>query len=314
MKKYYPEGILYESPENQLIIKNIDMLIEAANSGKIVEAYAVICDNDHNLIVDLPCITGIIPREEGAVGIDDGTARDIAVVSRVSKPVCFKIIKIERDSAGKPVKAILSRKAAQIECYTNYVNTLRIGDIINARVTHNERFGSFVDIGCGISSMIPVDFISVSRIFHPSDRFSVSQNIRAVVRSIDTERKYPRITLSHKELLGTWSENASIFSAGETAAGIIRSVENYGIFVELMPNLAGLAEFKEDIHAGQIASVYIKAIIPEKMKVKLIVAAVSDETARLREMKYFVDSDHIDYWRYSPDCCPRLIETDFAHL
>ena len=313
MKKYYPEGTLFESPENQLIIKNIDMLIEAANTGKIVEAYAVICDNDHNLIVDLPCITGIIPREEGAIGIDDGTARDIAVVSRVSKPVSFKVIKIECDNAGEPVRAVLSRKAAQIECYENYVDTLKTGDIINARVTHNERFGSFVDIGCGISSMIPVDFISVSRIFHPSDRFSVSQNIRAVVRSIDNERKYPRITLSHKELLGTWSENSSIFCAGETAAGIIRSVENYGIFVELMPNLAGLAEYKENIRAGQIASVYIKAIIPEKMKIKLIIAAVSDETAHLRDMKYFINSDHMDYWKYSPECCQRLIETDFTH-
>ena len=38
------------------------------------------------------------------------------------------------------------------------------------------------------------------------------------------------ITLTHKELLGTWEENIAMFQTGETVAGIIRSVEPYGIF------------------------------------------------------------------------------------
>lgn len=56
-----------------------------------------------------------------------------------------------------------------------------------------------------------------------------------------------RICLSQRELLGTWEENASLFEQGETVAGIVRSVEDYGIFVELTPNLAGLAEFREGV-------------------------------------------------------------------
>lgn len=75
-----------------------------------------------------------------------------------------------------------------------------------------------------------------------------------------------RICLSHKELLGTWQENASLFEPGETVTGIVRSIEEYGIFVELTPNLAGLAELREDVHVNDCASVYIKAINPEKMK------------------------------------------------
>ena len=58
-------------------------------------------------------------------------------------------------------------------------------------------------------------------------------DIRTVVRAIEGTR----ITLTHKELLGTWAENAAQFHAGETVAGIIRSVEPYGVFVELSPNL-----------------------------------------------------------------------------
>ena len=97
-------------------------------------------------------------------------------------------------------------------------------------------------------------------------------NIRAVVKSIENGR----ITLSHKELLGTWEENVALFSAGETVAGIVRSVEPYGIFVELSPNLAGLAESREDVIPGQQASVYIKSILPARMKVKLVIIDTFD--------------------------------------
>lgn len=97
-------------------------------------------------------------------------------------------------------------------------------------------------------------------------------DIRAVIKSIENGR----ISLSHKELLGTWEENANSFCAGETVAGIVRSVENYGAFVELAPNLAGLAESKDGVKAGQQASVYIKSIIPEKMKIKIIIIDTFD--------------------------------------
>lgn len=55
-----------------------------------------------------------------------------------------------------------------------------------------------------------------------------------------------------------------MFSTGETVGGIVRSIEPYGIFIELAPNLAGLAEPRENVRVGQAASVYIKALIPEK--------------------------------------------------
>lgn len=311
MKKYYPEGKLFNTNENQRIISSTECLEEAEKSGIIAEAYATVCDKEHNLFVELPCLKGIIPREEGAVGIDDGSVRDVAVVSRVGKPVCFKVIGFEKNSRGDTEYAVLSRKAAQLECYRNYVSSLVSGDIIDARITHIEKFGCFVDIGCGISSLIPVDSVSVSRVSSPADRFELYQDIRAVVKYIAIVNGQPRITLSHKELLGTWEENASLFRAGETVTGIVRSVERYGIFVELTPNLAGLAELRDDVKAGQTVSVYIKAIIPEKMKIKLVIADVSERKKTSTGIRYFTSSSHIGYWRYSPENSYKTEETVF---
>ncbi|MDE6678719.1 MAG: 30S ribosomal protein S1, partial [Ruminococcus sp.] len=145
------------------------------------------------------------------------------------------------------------------------------------------------------------------RIAHPSDRFRNGDFIHAVVSA----KENGRIFLTHKELLGTWEENASLFSAGETVSGIVRSVEEYGIFVELAPNLAGLAEPRENIKAGQHVSVYIKALIPEKMKVKLIIVDTCEDGGADGKIKYYKDSGKINYWCYSTENSHKKIETVF---
>lgn len=307
MGTYLPEGNRINQSENEFYLRSEATLREAMNSGRVLEARAVLCDYAHNLIVDLGFCRGMIPREEGAVGIREGTVRDIAIISRVNKPVCFVVQELRCDENGV-LCPLLSRRKAQEKCAAQYIATLTPGDIIPAKVTHLENFGCFVDIGCGIPSLISIDQISVSRISHPRDRFSVGDNILAVVKEIDADG---RIHLTHKELLGSWQENADLFLAGETVAGVIRSVEDYGVFVELTPNLAGLAEPFPGVHPGQHASIYIKSILPEKMKIKLIIVDAFDAPYTPNPVAYFITGGHIRRWRYSPEECKRIVETRF---
>ncbi len=303
---YRPEGCLYKTPVNQRLISSAEGLTEAMNCGTIIEARVSVCTSSHDLIIDLPCAKGVISREDGALGIPEGKTRDIALISRVNKIVCFKVRELNYGSDGS-LTAKLSRREAQEECQRNYIEKLRAGDIIEAKVTHLEQFGSFVDIGCGIPSLIPIDTISVSRISHPSDRMRVGQMIYAAVKSNESAR----ICLTHKELLGTWEENAADYEVGETVSGIVRSVESYGIFVELTPNLAGLAEARGGITAGMHVSVYIKAIIPEKMKVKLVIVDSCDSHDEVLDFKYRFRESHINKWRYSPEQSDKIIESIF---
>lgn len=303
---YLPEGRLLNGIKNRTALSTVRKLEDAATAGTVLEAFALSCDSAHNLIVDLGVMKGIIPRCEGAIGIAEGTVRDIALISRVGKPVCFVIDGFTTDSSGQRI-ALLSRRKAQLAALNDYINHLTPGDIVSARVTHLESFGAFCDIGCGLVALMPIDTISVSRISHPDDRFTVGEDIKAVIKSIIGNK----ITLSMKELLGSWSENADCFAVGETVSGIVRSVESYGIFIELSPNLAGLAELKTNVAVGHKASVYIKSILPDKMKVKLIIVdSFPDETAML-PIRYFISDGHIDYWQYSPDCCCRNIGSQF---
>ncbi len=302
MNGYYPEGWQKEEKIRSEFTKT--QLEEARINQTVLEAGVLMCDANHNLVVSLGEMKGIIPREEGAVGISEGTTRDIALISRVGKTVCFTVESIDNDSNY----AILSRKRAQEKCRDYILKNKSAGDIVNAKITHLESFGAFCDIGCGNIALLPIDAISISRISHPSDRFYVGENIKAVIKSIALDGK---ITLSHKELLGTWEENVQMFSAGQTVTGVVRSVENYGIFVEISPNLAGLAEPKENVKVGEQASVYIKSIIKEKMKIKLIIID-SFENNYSPEIKYFYEGSRIDNWNYSPDLCEKRIYTKFC--
>lgn len=162
-----------------------------------------------------------------------------------------------------------------------YINTLRgekwagedlrSGQIVNGIVTGIKPYGAFVQMENGAVGLIHIEDISVARIKSPFERLNIGQNIKVVVKYIDSEQK--RVTLSYKEILGTWEENAKNFQVGSTVVGKVRETEKgkNGIFIELTPNLVGLAEYKEGIEYGQDVDVYIKNIIPEKKKVKLII-------------------------------------------
>ena len=306
--KYLPEGAICPTAENREYISSYQGLEKAMREGKILEGVVNLCDSDtYTLHIDLGGIDGIIRREDCIYG---EKAKDIAIITRVGKPVCFKVMELI-SSNGRQV-AVLSRSEAQRECAERYLSTLKAGDIIPSRITHFESFGAFMDIGCGIIALMTVDCISVSRISNPSERFSLREELYVIVKEIDRESK--RIYVSTKELFGTWEENARMFSPGQTVSGIVRSVEDYGIFVELSPNLAGLAEYREGVYEGQCCAVYIKSIIPDKMKVKLVIIDAYDFTPDLKSPMRFIDTaavSHIDYWKYSPDSCKKLVETVF---
>lgn len=317
---YMPEGHISGCGINRELLLNRQGLERAMAEGRVLESTALLCNEKLDLYVDLHGIVGIIPKHEVMYCRQGEKLKDIAVITRVGKPVCFKVMDIY-ESNGQTY-AILSRRQAQIECMRSYISDLIPGDIINARVTHLEPFGAFVDIGCGIISLLSVDCISVSRISHPSDRLYPGMDIKVVIKSVDEESG--RIFVSMRELLGTWEENASLFCAGQTVAGMIRSIEDYGIFIELTPNLAGLAELKEEIipsslsrdasYCGMPAAVYIKSIIPERMKIKLVLIDLYRGESIDSKLKYFVDTEnvlHMDSWRYSPRGCNRIIETVF---
>lgn len=293
---YLPEGY-----ENKPLTTKFDIEICIAQQT-VLTGYAASFSSEKVLHVKLGVHKAEIPFEELALGFAQGKGKEVAIISRIGCPVNL-VITGESDGV-----LTASRARAQALCQENYLNTLKPGDVIPCVVTHLESFGAFCDIGCGISALLPIDCISVSRIQNPAQRIHTGQRLMCVVKSIDA---LGRFVLTLKELLGTWQENADNFTAGSSVIGTVRTVESYGVFVELAPNLTGLAESFEGVQPGDEVSVYIKSIVPQKMKIKLIILKKLDAPVQKTPLIYFEERRHIPRWQFSPDGCTKLVETVF---
>lgn len=292
-RTYYPEGMFPRELQAQFMTR--EQLKNAYLNETILQAVAGSATANHDLNVSLGLVQGIIPREETAIGIATGQVRDIAILSRVGKPICFKITSIEGLYDIKP-RIILSRRDAQEEALNNLLYEVPTGTVLPAVVTHLDRFGAFCDIGCGNVSLLSIEHISISRINHSRDRFTEGQEIFVAIDSKDLRLR--RLNLTHRELLGTWQENADRFTVGETVVGTVRSIKDYGVFIELSPNLSGLAEYREDLLPGDRVSVYIKAIMPQRQKVKLIVIKTLPQDTSLPPLQYYITQGNIEDWSY----------------
>lgn len=253
------------------------------------------CDRYLDLWVSVGGYEGVISRSEAVHPDISGADRDIAVLSLVGKQITFTISDFQVDGAGRP-RLKLSRRAAQEQAISWLLENVQLGDILPARVTHLAEFGAFVDLGCGVISLIPLENLSVAHAEHPSQRLFAGQDIRVVVTDIDRERR--RFYLSHKELLGTWLENAAGFAPGDTVSGIVRGVMPYGIFVELTPNLSGLAQFRDGIAVGDVVTVNIRSIRPENHKIKLRIIERQETAPPVKPPKYFITDGVVRDWVY----------------
>ena len=289
--EYLPEGLGPQFPFGQ----PLSVLREAMDSQTVLEGVAIRCGVQRDLTVRFGGYEGTIPRADAVHPAISGADRDIAILSRVGRPVSFTVTAISADGGGRP-RLTLSRRAAQEQAIAWLLDNAVPGSVLPARVTHLERFGAFVDLGCGVTSLIPLENISVSRIPHPSARFRAGQDILAVVMAVDSPAC--RFYLTHKELLGTWLENAAAFAPGDAVTGIVRGVREYGIFIELAPNLSGLADWRGDLEPGDAVSVYIKSIRPDTRKIKLQVIEKLGPAREPGEFKYFITGGTVTDWAY----------------
>ena len=260
--KFKPEG--WNNEISQIDISKIKNYIQ---NDEIMQGLVKKCDKDYNLYINLQNrLTGIMPREEiEAINLQQNNLpRENICTGKVHKFVQFKIKEIKDDNT-----IIISRKNVQEEALKWVKNDLEVGQKVQGIVKSIKPYGAFIEIGGGIVGLAHIEDLSIARIKSPYERLKIGQKVEVVIKSIDKQKG--KVILSHKELLGSWEENAKKFEQGMKTYGIIRETEKNknGIFIELNPNLVGMAEYQEGLEYGEKVSVYIRKIDEEKKKIKL---------------------------------------------
>ena len=260
--KLLPEGW------NQETFNLKNNTIEEIEKDQIMQGIVKECDENCNLYINLGNgITGIIPKDE-VEGINinkDKKQKENICKGKTKKIIQFKIKEIKENTP------ILSRKEVQKEALQYIFENYQKGESIKGIVKNITPYGAFIEIGGGIVGLAHIEDLSVARIKTPYERLKIGQKVNAIIKNIDKENK--KISLSYKENYGTWQENADKFYQGEITKGIVRETEKNknGIFIEITPNLVGMAEYKEGLEYGKTIDVLIKKIDYNRKKIKLVI-------------------------------------------
>lgn len=157
------------------------------------------------------------------------------------------------------------------------ISNLKPGMIINGTVKNIKPYGAFIQIENGVTGFLRIDDISISRIKNPNERLKIGQNVKIMVKSIEEDKN--RVNFTYKELLGNWEENVNKYTEKSFTKGIVKGADKFknGLFIELTPNLVGMAEYQDGYEYGQQVNVFIKKILKDKKKIKLDIIKNKEE-------------------------------------
>ena len=188
------------------------------------------------------------------------------------KPYIGKTIKVkitEIDPAKN--RLILSHKELieeeREQAFENVASQLVVGDVVEGRVSRLTNFGSFVDIG-GVDGLVHISEISYKHVDKPSDVLKVGQDVKVKVIGIDNDRH--RISLSIKQTEPSPFEQAtSSLNEGDVIEGEVKSLTNFGAFVEVADGIQGL------VHVSEISNKHVDKpsdvlTVGQKVKVKVL--------------------------------------------
>lgn len=266
-----------EKRKNNTIKKNrnktqkltIENLQSIKDSQQVLDMYIEEIDENLNMIGKVgKNIKAIIPRGEASSVVgDDGMVEEKFILNKKGKvlPVCIKEIIKNEDS----VELIMSKKILELKVRKWMYMHLKPGVKLRGIVVGLKDYAAFVDVGGGVTGILKLQDMSESMLNNASDMFKLGQRIEVIVKKYD--RDTGRIELTYKELLGTFEDNIKDLKEGDIVEGVVRNRLKSGVFVEIKPNVVGIAEHVNGIETNQKVLVSIKKINIEKKKIKLII-------------------------------------------
>ncbi|MDN6028755.1 MAG: 30S ribosomal protein S1 [Lactobacillus sp.] len=203
------------------------------------------------------------------------------------KPYIGKTMKLkitEIDAAKN--RLILSHKdlveEEREEVFEKVASQLVVGDVVEGKISRLTNFGAFVDVG-GVDGLVHISEISYKHVDKPSDVLEAGQDVKVKVIGIDNDRH--RISLSIKQTEPSPFEQATTdLHEGDVFEGEVKSLTNFGAFVEVADGIQGLVHVSEIsykhvdkpsdvLKVGQTVKVKVLNIEPSERRISLSIKA-----------------------------------------
>lgn len=196
----------------------------------------------------------IVSRVKGGLSVDigvkaflPGSQVDLRPIRNLDKLIGqtfrFKVIKYNKRRNNIVLSRRLVLEQERTELKSQTLNRLAEGAILDGTVKNITDYGAFIDLG-GIDGLLHITDMSWGRLNHPSEMFSVGEDIRVKVLKFDEPTE--RVSLGLKQIQDDpWIDADQQFAVGTKVGGVIVSITDYGAFVELRPGIEGLVHVTE---------------------------------------------------------------------
>ncbi|MBW2019517.1 MAG: 30S ribosomal protein S1 [Deltaproteobacteria bacterium] len=161
----------------------------------------------------------------------------------VGKSFEFKVLKYnqKRRNIVLSRRAILEKERELKRAET--LATIHEGKVIKGVVKNITEYGVFIDLG-GIDGLLHITDMCWGRISHPSEMFSLGDEVTVKVLHLDLDRE--RVSLGLKQLVpDPWMTAEEKYPIGSHVTGKIVSFTDYGAFIELEKGVEGLIHVSE---------------------------------------------------------------------
>lgn len=174
-----------------------------------------------------------------------------------------KLIVSEKETAPGGMKKSISKK-------------YEIGDIVEGKISGLVDFGAFVTFNKNQEGLVHISELAWQRIDHPQDIVKIGDKVKAQIIGITEDN---RISLSVRRLIkDPWKNVKEKYSIGQEVEGKILKINPFGFFVELDPEIHGLAHISE-LSDKQIKNINKLAKIGDVFKFKIV--SIEPENHRL---------------------------------
>lgn len=229
------EGMVVLSKEKAAYKQNWDKIVKVFHDGGLVKG-KVKSVVKGGLMVNVG-VEAFLPGSQ----IDIIPPKDLN--EYLGKVYEFKIVKVNDERKN----IVLSRRevieAERAEQRQKFLQTVKIGDIVEGLAKNITDFGVFVDLS-GMDGLLHITDMSWGRINHPSEMVQVGQSVE--VQILDVNREKERVSLGLKQMQpNPWEDIEARFPVGTEVEGVITKLVPYGAFVEVEPGVEGLIHVSE---------------------------------------------------------------------
>ena len=255
---------------------------EKAANVKVWEEIKRVYDEDDT-------IDGVIQsRVKGGFSVDigvqaflPGSQADLRPIRNlddlVGKKFAFKILKYHRKRSNIVLSRRVILEAEREAKRTATLASIHEGKVVDGTVKNITEYGVFVDLG-GVDGLLHITDISWGRVKHPSEMFSIGDEIKVKILNLDLEKE--RVSLGMKQLTeDPWTQAAQKYPVGTIVDGKVVSLTDYGAFVELEEGIEGLIHVSEMSWTRKVR--HPSKVVSAGEEVKAVVLDIKPDNRRI---------------------------------